>query len=74
MRTRARKVSNLPKNEIFWKAMVYRGMGWKWKGKKGYLTHKLTKHLMLRLYIHTKWSKSDKDVSYDITYMCNLKK
>ena len=45
-----------------------------WVGKKGYLTHKLTKHLMLRLYIHTKWSKSDKDVSYDITYMCNLKK
>ena len=36
--------------------MVYRGMGWKWKGRKAYLTHKLTKHLMLRLYIHTKWS------------------
>ena len=23
---------------------------------------------------HTKWSKPDKDISYDITYMKNLKK
>ena len=21
---------------------------------------------------HTKWSKSEKDISYELTYMCNL--